>query len=185
LNESLIIEQLINGDKKSFEIIFKTYYKRLYQYALKYINDPIKADDMVQDCFFHLWVKRSQIDASKPIRNYLFIITKNKCLNWIKANNIRYQHKEIWKLSKINEQLQQLDFMKDEEESLFELMYKDLLIQIEELPEQCQKVFKLSRFDNLKNKEIANELNISIKTVEKHISKAIKQLKSNLVTFLL
>jgi len=185
VNESSIIKNLIKGDEKSFEIVFKTYYKRLYSYALKYIQDPVKADDMVQDCFYHLWTKRNQINPEKPIRSYLFTITKNKCLNWIRANQIRKNHQEVWRYSKINEQLHQIDFLGNEEDSQFETLYHDLLIEIENLPEKCQMVFKLSRFENLKNKEIAQELNISIKTVEKHISKAVKQLKSNLVSFLI
>jgi len=185
LNEKLIIKKLISGDQKSFEIVFKTYYKRLYNYAFKYLKDPIIADDMVQDCFYHLWIKRCQINPDKPIRSYLFTITKNKCLNWIRANKIRDHHQEEWKYSKINEQLYQVDFLENEEDSLFEMLYQDLLVEIENLPEKCQEVFKLSRFDNLKNKEIAQELNITVKTVEKHITRALKQLKSTLVSFLI
>jgi len=185
VDEDQHIKKLINGDQKSFEIVFKAYYKRLYGYALKYIKDPIKADDMVQDCFYHLWTKRDQINPDKSIKSYLFTITKNKCLNWIRANQIRLYHNEVWKYSKINEQLYQIDFLENKEDSLFEMLYQELLVEIENLPEKCQEVFKLSRFENLKNKEIAQELNITVKTVEKHITRALKQLRSSLVCFLI
>jgi len=170
-------------DVKNFEFIFKKYYQRLCFYARKFVDDDTIAKDIVQDVFMNLWDSNEIIQMEIVLRAYLFKSVFNRCLNHLGHKKMADRHHE-----KINRELRQLEIdyynsSDNQEHSLFELELK-IDTAIESLPPQCRNVFEMSRFRGLKNREIAEELDISIKVVEKHISKALVTLRENLIEYL-
>jgi len=162
-----------NLDKQLFEQLFREYFSPLCNFALGYINDLDTAKEIVQEVFINLWNKKDSITSEKPVKAYLYTSVRNRCLNYIR------DHKKF------------RSYVLDVEIEDCELVFENdsmtqtetrLKIQqaIEKLPEKCRQVFQLSRFEELKYKEIAEKLGISTKTVEVHISKALKILREEL-----
>lgn len=148
-------------------------------FAQTYVLDKQAAEDIVQDVFMEVWIKKDVIDFSLPIKPYLYRSIHNKSINYLK----NYAFTESLETISI-------DLLIREEMLSYEAMNTVLVNEItrevnsclEHLPPQCKKVFLLSRMENLKNKEIAERLSISEKAVEKHISKALCLLRSHLKT---
>lgn len=163
------------------EELFKKYYKILRAYAYRLLGDKEMAEDIVQDVYYELWKKQEQLILENAIKFYLFRSVYTKSLNYLNCKNYTdhepFEQSTEGRIQHIYIQSQLLD-----QES--ELMYKELQTEINtiinSLPEQCRKVFLLSRKYELKNREIADQLGISLKTVEKHITKALSVLRSNL-----
>lgn len=141
--------------------------------------------DLVQDAFFALWEKADQLEINQSPKAYLYQAVKNSCLNYNRHLSIkRSAEAEIqYKIAILERQV----YINSDSPyfSLIEQELEEKINQvIESLPEKCREVFKLSRFENLKNKEIAEKLDISVKAVEKHISKALTILRCNLADYL-
>ena len=140
---------------------------------------------MVQDAFFVLWQKADQLEIKQSPKAYLYQAVKNSCLNYNRHLSIKQKaEKEI--ASKIAELERQVYSGSDAPYwGLIELELEEKITEvIENLPEKCQEVFKLSRYQKLKNKEIADKLGVSVKMVEKHISKALLVLRRELSDYL-
>lgn len=170
-------ENVLKQDFTFFEDLFHVYYCPLLAFANKYTNDKQASEDIVQDVFLALWMKRESIDFSIPIKPYLYKATHNKSLSYLNSlqTNLNIDEQNI-KL-----QLQQKIISYDLDESLLlKELSEEIISCVDTLPEQCRKVFLLSRGQGLKNKEIALQLNISEKTVEGHISKALSELRLHL-----
>lgn len=173
----------MENDSKNFEIIFKKYYTKLCFYARKFVDNDSVAKDIVQEVFLNLWDKKQLIEIELVMRAYLFRSVYNRCLNHLEHRKMADRHHE-----NINRELKQLEIeyynaSNGNEYSLFELELK-IESAIESLPPQCRNVFELSRMKGLKNREIAAKLQISIKVVEKHISRALLLLRENLTEYL-
>ncbi len=170
--EKKLFENSKKGDKKAFEKLFKTYYNYLCAFATNIIEDEISAEEIVQDFFVKLWEKRDQIFIETSVKNYLFRSVKNLCLNHIKHNIIKTEHaRRILAETDSNDYSHyyiEVDLKKEIEES------------IDALPEKRREIFRLSREEGLKYREIAEKLNISIKTVEAQMGLAIKTLREKL-----
>ncbi|MCK4663424.1 MAG: RNA polymerase sigma-70 factor [Bacteroidales bacterium] len=165
-------------DEKSFEELFRLYFTPLTYFAKKYINDIETAKEIVHDVFINLWEKRDTIDLNKPVKSYLFTSVNNKCINYIRDNK-KFNH-NIIELDNINN-----DSNWESSDKLVECELEDKInTTINSLPEKCRQIFIMNRFDNLKYKEIANKLGISIKTVEAQMSKALKVLRENLIDYI-
>ena len=165
-------------DEKSFEQLFRAQYAPLCGYARKYIDDPDQSEEVVQDVFVNLWQKRESIEITSTIESYLFRSVRNTCLNILKHFKVRDKHK-----NGITATYDTPGSHADDRVLEIELMnqIEDL---ISGLPPERQKVFKLSRFEDMKYKEIAEELGISVKTVEAQMGKALKYLRENLTAYL-
>lgn len=179
IEESKLILRLSEGDKTAFEILFRHYYPGLVIYASKFVQDRSEAEEIVQEFFIRLWEKHHKIKSSPTLKSYVFQSVKNSSLNFIRDKKVSLP---------IIEELVQ----KSNTELIFNpdlYIASELQQKIESavngLPEKCREVFLMSRFRNMKNDEIAQELNISKRTVETHISNAIKVLKSELKDFLM
>ncbi len=160
-----------------FEDLFHIYYCSLLAFANKYTNDRQASEDIVQDVFMALWMKRDTINFNDPIKPYLYKATYNKSITYLNSlqENVNIDEQNI-KL-----QLQQKIISFDLQDSLLlKEVSEEIISCVDTLPEQCRKVFLLSRGQGLKNKEIALQLNISEKTVEGHISKALAEIRSHL-----
>lgn len=162
-----------------FESLFRNYYKILRSYAYRFVNDKEIAEDIVQDVFFEVWKKRADLSLNDSLKGYLFKAVYNISINYLNSSS----YLRSTSLNSVVEQDLINRFLKSQnQESL--LFFKEIENEIESfiitLPEQCRKIFILSRKHEMKNKEIAEHLNISIKAVEKQITKALSGLRSHL-----
>lgn len=177
LDERKTIEALRQGDREAFDALFRAYYEPLCNYACSMTDgDMDEAEDIVQDRFFKLWEKREALDIAYSIKSYMYKMVHNACLNRIRNEKIRTQYKEYNALS-----LEQN--LENPLEEGFEV-HEHIQKAIAALPDQCRHVFELNRYEDLKYREIADQLGISIKTVENHIGKALRLLRVQLADYI-
>lgn len=171
-----------------FETLFEKHYESLRLYATRIAGSYEAAEDVVQECFVELWQKRDAIDFSTSLSGYLYKSVFNRAVNYLQSKANRIQHDD----SCSNRLQEELCNMIVEQED--KLAYKDLSACIAKgihmLPDQCRKVFLMSRTYDMRNKEIAEKLNVSVKAVEKQITQALRLLraylkKNELLPFLL
>lgn len=144
---------------------------------MKYLSNQVAVEDIVQEIFVKLWEKREQLSIDTSLKSYLFQSAHNSCLNFLK-------HLEVEKKYSID--INHFASTKIDHDTLVEEeLNLRLYSSIESLPEKCRLVFKLSRFEGLKQQEIANKLGISVKTVKNHIGKALKIIRKDLGDLLL
>lgn len=175
INDVHLIERIKDNDEAAFKVVFNTYYPRLYYFIFEFI--PLKniTEDIVQDTFMTLWNKRSELKDNTNIAAYLFTVAKNNSL--YRLRDKRYRQKIFAEnLLAENELELNLNTLSTVDTSVFAFQEIEEIITktLAELPPQCREVFELSRFKEMKNREIASALNISVKTVEGHISKGLK-----------
>jgi len=182
LYQNLNISGLRNGVIKSYAEIYNDFFGVLYHLCLQYLHDDKASEEIVQDTFLKLWEIRETINEQINIRNFLYTITKNNCLNYLRNQKISTKHQERIKYMEIQFNYEALDKSGD----FFQT--EELRNKIEEaidgLPEELIETFRLSRFEELSYKEIAEKQNISIKTVEARISKALRILRIQLKDYL-
>lgn len=173
-----IITAIRQGQEPAFEQMFRTYYERLCHHATKVLRDADEAEEMVQTVFLGIWEKRQELDINQSLKAYLYRAVHNHCLNRIKHYGVRETHRQHTLYA-------QSDHYEDVEEAIegSELEARIALI-VRNLPEQCQVIFRLSRFEELKYQEIADRLGLSIKTVENQIGKALKIMRRELADYL-
>jgi RNA polymerase sigma-70 factor (ECF subfamily) len=165
-------------DKATFESLFRSEFKGLCFFALQYTKDNDTAREITQEAFISLWEKRESIDLSKPVKTYLSTTVRNKCLNWLRDN--KKFNKEILNMEGL---LSNKTYVQPDR--LVEAEIRDKIERaIEELPVKCKEIFVLNRHENLKYKEIAIRLEISVKTVETQMSKALQHMRERLAEFL-
>lgn len=168
-------------NQKIVEELFRKYYKVLRAFAYRLLNDKEVAEDVVQDVFYELWKKQEVLIFDTAIRSYLFRSTYTKSLNYLNSKfNTSQESLEQSTENKIQQIYIQSQLLAPESDLLLKELHTEIKAIVDSLPDQCKKVFILSRVSELKNKEISDRLGISIKTVEKHISKALSILRLNL-----
>jgi RNA polymerase sigma-70 factor, ECF subfamily len=177
--ENKFLHPLSKLDEKAFEDFFRVNYKGLSFFAIRYVRDLEIAKEIVQEAFIGLWEKRETFDSGKSLNPYLSVAIKNKCLNYLRDNkrfNVNLIIEETAVVS-----------MSYEPEDVF--AGKDLQEAIDralnELLEKCREVFTLNRYEDLKYGEIAIKLQISLKTVESHMSKALRHMRNSLEKFMI
>jgi RNA polymerase sigma-70 factor (family 1) len=176
---NLSLAELQNGNHKAFEAFFDVNYDQLCSYAFSMLKNMEEAEDIVQKSFFKLWAQRQTLNIKSSILAYLYRVIHNDCLNTIE----QLSKKNTLSLESVYEtQACQDDSINSDIE------YSELQAAIDKslsgLPSQCRKVFELSRVNQLSYSDIANELSISVNTVENHIAKALKILRVDLKEFL-
>ena len=178
LPEQVQTEDLSLGDITAFEMLFRTYYQPLCNYAYTFLQDREDAEEIVQSTFLLVWEKRDTLAIRTSVRPYLYAMVRNACLNVIKHEKIKqkYVGEEVALASRSHDSVTHTI-------ATNELEYR-IKIAMEALPEQCRMVFKLSRFEELKYSEIADQLEISIKTVENHMGKALRIMREQLKDYL-
>jgi len=170
--------ELKEGDINAFEMFFKTYYQPLCNYAFSFIQDRDEAEEIVQSAFLSVWEKRETLDIRTSLRSYLYTMVRNTSLNVIKHEKIKqkYVGEALAVEDRSHENVSQKVLSSELEEKI--------QLAMESLPEQCRLVFKMSRFEELKYSEIAEQLQISIKTVENQMGKALKIMREQLKDYL-
>ncbi|HWB25878.1 MAG TPA: RNA polymerase sigma-70 factor [Chitinophagaceae bacterium] len=172
------IEILQNVDEHTFEQVFKTYYKNLFVYAVTILQNQDTAEEIVQNVFFKLWEKKTPLPAGTQLKPYLYRAVHNESLNHIKHEKVKSRYK-LYAVKREQDVAQPASGKVAAAE-----LEKEIRDALNELPEQCRTVFQLSRFQQLKYRQIAEELGISVKTVENQMGKALKFLRLRLAEFL-
>jgi RNA polymerase sigma-70 factor, ECF subfamily len=174
--DSTILNRIKNGDEKAFEQLYYKYYNMLCHFAAQLLHNSKIAEEVVDDVFFHIWDTHSTLKIIS-LRAYLICAVRNNSLKVIGSSAYQSRMKAVSLSSK---GLQFNDYLCDESHPIGWIiekeMEKQLMDAINALPDECQKVFRMSRFEGKKYSEIAVSLGISVNTVKYHIKNAIKQL---------
>lgn len=178
MDDKLLIDKIHSGSSDAFEHVFMVYYQPLSVFACKLVGDLDLAKDIVQDVLVHFFEKHNKLNIHTSLKAHLYQSVKNKCLNHLKREKIiRTHHSSIFIEKKKQEEVF-IDLMEETE------LENHLNKAIQTLPNQCQRIFEMSRFQGKSNQEIADELSISKRTVETQISNALKKLKVKLMPYL-
>jgi RNA polymerase sigma-70 factor, ECF subfamily len=162
----------------AFETIFKTYYKGLYGYACTLIRNEPAAEGIVQQVFLKLWEKKEELSIDVSAKAYLYKSVYNHCLNYIKHQQVKSVHEKY--MAK-----QPVRFAENAEGSVLgKELQQHIQNALDDLPEQCGIIFRMSRFEELKYQEIALRLGLSVKTVEAQMGKALRILRTKLSEYL-
>lgn len=169
-NDSDFSLHLKNGNLAAFEVLFDELYPKLYNYILKMSNNHDVAEDIVQNAFIKLWERKNTANSELSIENYLITICRNEYFHFLRKKK---------KEKRLLDELKHSIIFEIITEKEYDVRLERLEKAIEELPLRTREAFVLSRYESLKYKEIALNMGISVKTVEKHISKALQLIKSH------
>lgn len=163
--------------KQDFKQLFEQYYNPLCNFANSILYDSVKAEDAVQDVFVKMWQKKESIDGLENIKSYLFRATKNKCIEYLRKLKLDQ------KLSEENaRRIEVSSSINTDDEADKYLLKEKLFKSIRQLPPKCRNVFTLSKINGLTYNEIAEELDISSKTVENQMGRALRLLREMMNT---
>jgi RNA polymerase sigma-70 factor (family 1) len=173
-----VFSAMQSGEIPAFEMLFKTFYQPLCRYATSFLKDPDDAEEIVQAAFIGFWEKRETISIDTSVKSYLYRAVRNSCLNELKHEQVkqRYIAGETVMGEKLSESADHLAIHVELEDKI--------KAAIQRLPEQCRLIFTMSRFEELKYQEIADQLNLSVKTVENQMGKALKIMRAQLKEYL-
>jgi len=167
-DEEITWRSIQQKDGRAFENYYQQHYTYFFLCACNYLKDAALAEEIVNDVFITIWQDAGKINIGTSLKSYIYRAVINRSLNALDKNRrVRENQKELSRLPEETFELREM-----EENELKIRLYQ----AIDQLPEQCQKVFRMSRFEELKQQEIADQLGISIKTVKNHITHALKQL---------
>lgn len=170
-----LVENIRNSNQGVFELVFKYYYSGLVVYADQIIKNTSVSEDIVQSIFLKLWENRESIEI-RSLHAYFTQCVKNRCIDYIRNQQVRQR------FDNQGDHVEAVDF---EDDFWIKTELSELIESaIEDLPPRCQEIFRMSRYDNLKISEIANKLNISKRTVETQISKALKIMRIRLIDYI-
>lgn len=177
LDSEVFIRQTFKENaKKGYELLFRGYYRALCSHAVRFVYSKEVAEDIVGDVFLIFWKNKIHEQITTSFRAYLYSAVRNRAFNYL-----QWEFRKDSNIDTIPEQNLNQVF---EETPQAMLQYDELIQKIENsitaLPPQCQRVFLMSRFENKKNREIAEELEIALKTVEAHLMKALSQMRNAL-----
>lgn len=172
--DSKYIELLKNGNYQAFDTLFKKYAEKLYAFALSITRSPYVAEEITQITFLKVWDRRHLLKEHFSFKSYLFSIVYNETISFLRKENSEK--------AKISHYTSSIDFKSDETEFKIEFRNLENIAKqvINNFPEKRKEIFILSREQGFTNKEIANQLNISVKTVENQMTKALHTLKEQL-----
>ena len=161
-----------------FEALFKAHFRKLHAYGFSLVNDWDKAEELVQGIFMKLWERNEWASIHTSIKSYLYKSVYHESLNLMRREKVhlRYQSVTVTPIDQQNDEADETLKLREMETHLAKALNK--------LPEKCRAVFHLSRFEELKYQQIADQLHISIKTVETHMVKALKILRKEMAEFL-
>ncbi|MBN1598728.1 MAG: RNA polymerase sigma-70 factor [Bacteroidales bacterium] len=182
--EEEILRQIRQGKVVAFEKLYKQFSGNLLLYANSLVGRLDIAKDILQDTYIKIWEKRQEIVISTSVKSYLYRSVRNACLDYLKHEQVKSkyvdQSKEALREKEINYLTAYYEYSDD---SVNKRRLDETYKAIEKLPEQCRRIFKLSRFEGLKNKEIAEKLQISVRSVDTQIYRALKSIRRSLKHF--
>lgn len=177
-NDNQLIENIRKGDVRSFERVFNLYAEDLVRYATTIVKDPDDAEDIVQHLFVSIWEKKGIPEISTSLKSYLYRSIHNTSLN--KLKQIKVKESYVAHINYVS------DGLTSGANALVEQKETAAIIEqaMNELPEQCRKIFSMSRMEQLKYQEIADQLGLSVKTVENQMGKALKHMRERLKDYI-
>lgn len=171
-NDKYLFQKVKAGDHKSFEILFEKYYNNLCNYAFLYLNDVSKTEELVSDVYINIWENRKRIDIKANLKSYIYRCTRNAVISDMRKN--KRPGPSLLKESKSNEKFVDSPETLLIREEVADVCYK----MMQRLPKQAGLVFRLHKMDGLSYKQIAEILDLSVKTVENHMGRALKMMRS-------
>jgi RNA polymerase sigma-70 factor (ECF subfamily) len=180
---SFLVNELKSGNKAAFEFVFKKYYDSLCLYSLKYLKEKSIAEDVVAGFFERFYEKRMDLNIQVSLKAYLFTSVRNVSINYLRD----HKNKDI-SIEQISIDGDPIYYLGQKDAAFEKLLGEEVEKRIEfaigQLPEQCQLIFRMSRFQGMKYREISEELDLSVKTVETQMSRALKKLRAELQDYL-
>jgi len=178
LKEKQVISRIRNGDEQAFEWLFRQYYEKLCQWAYRYLRDLDSSEEVVQDLYYNLWRNRAKMEFHVSVKSYLYKAVSNNCTMLIRKKGRRSAIEADLASQHQGSNAEPAELLEVKE--IREVVNKTL----EELPEKPAQIFRMSRYEGLKYREIAEKLSISIKTVEANMGKALKIFRKNLQEYI-
>jgi RNA polymerase sigma-70 factor, ECF subfamily len=177
-NEQCWIELIREGDEYAFELLFKEYYEQLTRFSWRYVKSKAVAEGLVQDIYSDIWENRGDLELSGCIRPYLYKVVRNHSLNYIKHQEVQRKYDPMWMDQK------EVPMINYRDEKREEQIRKAIEQAVEELPERSRMTYKLHRHDGLTYHEIAEVMDVSVKTVESQMTRTLKMLRERLAYLL-
>jgi RNA polymerase sigma-70 factor (family 1) len=168
MNEKLLFQKISEGDEFAFKIFFTANYSSLYAYVISHLGNSDQSEDITQQAFINFWTKRAQLDLTKSPRSYLYTIAYNLFLDTKRKEKIEYT---------FIAQMEQNAILEDNNDEELQKKIKKLKRVIDTLPDRCRTILILNKIEGLKYKEIAEQLDISIKTVETQMRIAFQKIR--------
>jgi RNA polymerase sigma-70 factor (ECF subfamily) len=169
--------QLKNDNREAYKYVFRTYYSELYNIAFRYTGNKEDSKDLVQSTFIKLWEKRKELNETRTLEGFLFTVHKNNCLDYLRLRKAKTPYLAG-----------DPTFDSDTNTPFDQIISKELEIKINkailDLPAKCREIFECSRIKGMKYAEIAQKLNLSVKTVEGQMSIALERLRKTLIEYL-
>lgn len=174
--DSFLLSELISGNERAFEKVFKDHYPNLCRFAHSIIHDEDKAQSLVQNVFVKLWEDRFRLNEVRSLLPYLTTMVKNEAINYLKREKRQVKLPKMAEVTPADQSTENLISQHD--------LQEHIIIALNALPERCREAFEMSRFENLPNREIAEAMKISVKGVEALITRSMKILRTKLSEFL-
>ena len=176
--EEILICHIREGNEEAFKTVFLRYYKQLALFARRFVRTTDVAEDLIQEVFARIWESREEWSPGSSLKVYLYQVVKHQALDYLKHKQVEDKYDESWMDQK---ETPSIVFSETGEKEQFRRLVNKA---IEELPTQARTVYKLHRFDGLTYKEIAQVLDISVKTVESQMTRSLKKLRERLSPYL-
>lgn len=171
LTDSELVAAIRGGDRAAFEAIFRRWYPQVQRFLLSLVKEETLSEDLSQSVFIKVWLNRQRLDPSKSLKNYLLVLSKNSALDVLKSK--RY----LMNLD-VPAPVEKPSSDRTEHLAEYSETQSRLLRAVQQMPSQRRSVFMMSRFQHLSNKDIAETLGLSVRTVEKHLQLAINNLRN-------
>lgn len=172
-NDVDLLKKIVQKDSDAFEAIYKAYFRKLYILSFRYVRDESIAEELTNDVFMMLWENAGKLTINQSLGAYLSRSVINLSLTYLKKN--------LRLLERNNEYSKELDLTDEEDQTDSAALYESKLLMIESLleglPPQCRKIVIMSKYDKMKQQEIADQLGISIKTVKNHLTIAYDKIR--------
>lgn len=175
--DEVLLVKLKRGNIRSFEAIYDRYAPMVLNFVRKMIKDQMRAEDITQNIFMRLYVSRNSLEPGLSLKNWLFVCARNEALDVLRSKWAKDVAKDVAKVQEIMEDAQ---VSVPEDEMIRRESAAQLRTMVDDLPDQRAKILKMSKLDELSNREIAERLGLSVRTVEKHLELALKDLRGKL-----
>ena len=169
------MQDIASGDNEAFKTLFNIFFPKVKVFLVKFLKDDKAAEDIAQDIFVRIWSMRQALPEIKSFNTYLYRMTRNAALNYLRDKKVTL---EISEISVQDDKDVEQEYYRKEKELLIRLV-------VDQMPPQRRKVFTMSRYMGMTNDQIAKSLNISKHTVENHLSMSLKELRDVVVAFAL
>lgn len=177
-DEIFIKKALQLNPKDGCELLFRRYYKPLCSHAIRYVYSKEIAEDLVSDVFCKFWKNESYKNITSSFRSYLFRSVRNTAFTYLRSEFNTVERSEKYDMIEVTENL------KADSICIYEETLARVKLLVDSMPPQCKRIFLLSRFESKGNKEIAEELNLSLKTIEAHMGKALGIMRKGLKDYI-